>query len=96
MPASPILRDERTEFTENVSYRWAYLLLSYGLLASIAYRGFVTHESSWDLLTLVIAAGVVATFYQARHRVLSFRWGVITVAGVVLATAIAAAMMLLS
>lgn len=96
MPESPILRDERTDFVENTSYRWAYLLLSYGLLASVAYRALVRNESSWDLLALVIVAGVVATFYQARQRVLSSRWAVLTAAAVVIAGAIAAGMVLLS
>jgi hypothetical protein len=96
MPKSPILRDERTDFVENTSYRWAYHLLSYGLLASVAYRSFVKNESSWDLLALVIAGGAVATLYQGTHRVLSWRWAILTWAGVVLAVAIAASIVLLS
>lgn len=96
MPESPILRDERTDFVENTSYRWAYLLLSYGLLASVAYRAFVKDESSWDLLALVIGAGAVATLYQGRHRVLTGRWAILTGVGVALAFVIAAAIVLLS
>lgn len=96
MPESPILRDERTDFVENHSYRWAYLLLSYGLLASVAYRSFVRNEASWDLLALVIAAGAVATLYQGKHRVLSGRWAILTLVGVVLAMAIAAGLVLFS
>lgn len=94
MAESPILRDERTDFVENASYRWAYLLLSYGLLASVAYRAFARNESSWDLLALVIVAGAVATFCQARQRVLSARWAVITIAAVIIAIAIAAGLVL--
>lgn len=67
-------RDERTTAVENASYRWAYLLLSFGLLISVAYRGFVRHESAWDLLALVLLGGVVTTLYQGRHQVLSGRW----------------------
>ena len=33
--ASPVERDERTEAVENASFRWAYLVLSYGLLAAV-------------------------------------------------------------
>jgi hypothetical protein len=94
MPESPILRDERTDFVENTSYRWAYFLLSYGLLASVAYRSFVRDESSWDLLALVIAGGAVATLYQGTHRVLSWRWAMLTWAGVALAVVIAASLVL--
>ena len=94
MTANTILRDERTESVENTSYRWAYLLLSYGLLVSTGYRAFVTHESSWDLLALVIAGGAVATIYQGGQRVLSRRWGLVTIAAVGLALAFAAGLVL--
>ncbi len=74
MKDEDVERDERTVATENVSYRWAYLLLSFGLLASTAYRAFVTKEAAWDLLGLVILGGVVSSSYQATHRVLGKRW----------------------
>lgn len=47
-------------------YRGAYLVLSFGLLASIAYRGFVRHESSWDLLALVLLGGLVVAVLERR------------------------------
>jgi len=49
-----VTRDERTAAVENTSYRIAYLVMSFGLLVCIAYRGFVLQQSSWDLLALVI------------------------------------------
>jgi hypothetical protein len=83
-------RDERTVSVENTSYRWAYLFLSYGLLVSVAYRGFVRNEASWDLLALVVLAGAIATFYQGSKRVLSRRWLIGTVAAVVVALVLGA------
>jgi hypothetical protein len=68
MSTASIMRDERTVATENASYRWAYLLLSYGLLVSVCYRAFARNESSWDLLALVIVGGVVSTVYQVLSR----------------------------
>ena len=68
MTTQPIMRDERTVATENASYRWAYLVLSFGLLVSTAYRSFVRHESSWDLIALVILGGAVAIFYQGSRQ----------------------------
>jgi hypothetical protein len=91
MTASPIMRDERTVATENASYRWAYLVLSYGLLVSTAYRAFARNESAWDLIALVMLGGFVTTFYQGRHRVLSQRWGIASAAAVLIALALAAA-----
>jgi hypothetical protein len=96
MFGSPTLRDERTEFVENSSYRWAHLVLSYGVLASVAYRGFARNETSWDLLALVIVAGAVATLYQGKHRILSRRWAMLAWAAIGLAVAIAAGLVLLS
>lgn len=90
MTAQPIMRDERTVATENASYRWAYFVLSYGLLASTAYRAFVRGEPSWDLLALVILGGVVATAYQGSHRVLSSRWAMLAAAAIGIAIVIAA------
>jgi hypothetical protein len=69
-----IERDERTVAVENAGYRWAYLLLTFALLADVAYRGLARHEAAWDLMALVIGGGVVCTAYQARHRVLGRRW----------------------
>ncbi len=69
-----ITRDERTVVVENTSYRFAYLVMSFGLLASVAYRSFALRQSSWDLLALVILGGATATIYQGLHKVLSRRW----------------------
>lgn len=76
-------RDERTVATENASYRYAYLLLSYGLLLSTAYRSFVHDQQTWDLLALVVLGGLVATVYQGFNRVLTRRWGFLSVATLV-------------
>ena len=86
-----VIRDERTITIENASYRWAYHLLSFGLLASVVYRGFIRQESSWDLLALVILGGLVTTLYQGIHRVLSRRWALVTVITVLIAGAMALA-----
>ena len=61
MKPQPVIRDERSLAVENSSYRWAYFLLAFGLLVIVAYRGFVGHESNWDLLALVIMSGVVTS-----------------------------------
>ena len=87
MKSEIVARDERTTTVENAGYRWAYLLLSYGLLLSVAYRAFVGRESNWDLLGLVVLSGLVTTFYQAANRVLSRQWAVLTIATVLLAAA---------
>ena len=90
-----VVRDERTMTVENVSYRWAFQLLSFGLLLDVAYRGLVRNESSWDLLALVIVTGMAATLYQAANKVLSRRWVLSAVVTAVAAAAIAAAIVLL-
>ena len=80
-----VSRDERTTAVENSSYRIAYLVMSFGLLASVAYRSFVLKESSWDLLAIVILGGVTATMYQGIRKVLSRSWIKATVAALVIA-----------
>jgi hypothetical protein len=83
-------RDERTTAVENASYRLAYLVLSFGLLLIVAYRGLVYKESAWDLLGLVILAGAVTTAYQGFHSVLTRRWAWLAAASALSALAVAA------
>ena len=92
MNNQPITRDERTTAVENASYRLAYFVLSFGILMSVAYRSFVLHESSWDLLALIVLGGVIATLYQKAYQVLSRRWMLVTALTVVMAGIIAFAL----
>lgn len=73
MTAAPLPtgRDERTLAIENASYRLAYIFLSLGLLLDINARRFFPHSDDWDLLMLVIVAGMFCTIYQARARVVT-------------------------
>ena len=78
-------RDAQGSPLEQDGFRWAYLLLSFGLLASVAYRGFVRQESSWDLLALVVLGGLVSAWYRWRHGALSPGWALVSVAALVAA-----------
>jgi hypothetical protein len=89
MKDQPVIRDERSTAIENASYRVAYMVMSYGALAIVAYRGFVLQQSSWDLLALVVLGGAVATIYQGRNKVLSRYWVMATFAAVILAGVLA-------
>ena len=95
MSTTVVQRDERTVAVENASYRWSYLLVSFGLLAIVAYRSFLRGESAWDLLALVVVAGLASTAYQGFHKVLSRQWALITAATVLIAGVIAAAIVVL-
>jgi hypothetical protein len=89
MDNQSVMRDERTVTVENASYRWAYLVLSFGLLAIVAYRAYVAQESSWDLLALVILGGLVATAYQGAHNILTRSSAKVAAASVVVAAVVA-------
>ena len=91
MKNQSVIRDERTITIENASYRWAYLLLSFGLLVIVAYRGYAQQESNWDLLALVLLGGLVTTLYQGIHRVLSRRWALVAAMTVLVAAVVALA-----
>lgn len=95
MTANPVERDERTVMVENASYRWAYYLLSFGVLASVGYRGLALNESSWDLLALVVVTGVVQLAYQTSHHVVSRRSGLAMLAAGLIAALAAALIVLL-
>lgn len=67
-------RDERTVAVENVSYRWAYGVLTFALLVDVMYRGLFRHEAAWDLMALVFVGGAICTVYQARQKTLGHGW----------------------
>ena len=80
--------DERETAVANAAYRLAYVVVSFGVLLSVAYRGLVLAQPSWDLLAWVVLGGVAATAYEARAQTLTRRW-----AGVAFAVAATAAVM---
>ena len=82
-------RDERTVPVENASYRWAFLVFTYGLLVDVMYRGLVRHEAAWDLLALVVVGGGICTAYQGRQKTLAHGWVMKAVLGAVIAAVIA-------
>jgi hypothetical protein len=90
MSTPTVRRDERTVAVENASYRLAYLFLSFGLLALVAYRSFVHHESAGDLLALVILGGVLSAAYQGFHKILTAQWAATCLLTAVAAGALAA------
>jgi hypothetical protein len=96
MKPSPIERDERTVTVENASYRWAFIVLSFGVLVDVMYRSYALHESCWDLFALVVLSGAVGTAYQGANRVLGRRWAVsaaLTVALAAVAGAVVVALL---
>lgn len=68
------LRDERETGVDQAADRLSYLVLSFGLLAVVAYRSVVDREAPWDLLGLVVLGGLVGTAYRTRQRAVSRRW----------------------
>jgi hypothetical protein len=92
-------RDERTVAVENAGYRWGYILLTFGLLLDVAWRGWWRGEAAWDLLALVFGGSLVSTLYLARYKALGrgWAWKGLLAGGIaaVLAAATAAALALL-
>lgn len=74
-----VSRDERESSVDHRGDRLAYLVLSFGLLAIVAYRSFVDGAASWDLLGLVVLGGVVGTLYRVTQRAVSREWTVVAV-----------------
>ena len=91
MSPQAVERVERTVAVENAAYRWSHQVLSVGVLALAAYRSFVLHEDTWDLIMLVVVSGAVSTLYQAWRRTLHRRWVVMSVVTFAIACVLAAA-----
>ncbi len=83
------LRDERETSVDQAADRLSYLVLSFGLLAIVAYRSFVDHAASWDLLGLVLLGGLIGTAYRLRQRAVSRRWALVAAGTVAVAIVVA-------
>ncbi len=70
-------RDERELSVDRAADRLAYVVLSFGLLAVVAYRSFVEGVASWELLGLVLLGGAVATGYRLWQGVLTRQTGLV-------------------
>ena len=90
MTETTVVRDERTQAVENSSYRLAYLVVSFGVLASVVYRSLVLGQTSWDLIGLVVLGGLVATVYQGSKGILTRQWVLTALITAVVAAALAA------
>ncbi|HZM73034.1 MAG TPA: hypothetical protein VFC71_06625 [Candidatus Polarisedimenticolia bacterium] len=90
--AQLMARDEREARIDDRADRFAYLVMSYRLLAIVAYRGLVERVASWELLALVVLGGVVGFAGRARGGVLTGRWLAVGLTTLVVAAAVAAAL----
>jgi hypothetical protein len=66
-----LARDEREVSADRAADRLAYVVLSFGLLAVVAYRSFVEGMASWELLGLVLLGGAVSSGYRLWQGVLT-------------------------
>jgi uncharacterized membrane protein HdeD (DUF308 family) len=66
-------RDEREMGIDLAADRLAVLVLSFGILAIVAWRAFADKEASWDLLGLLVLSGLVGTGYRFGKRATSVR-----------------------
>ena len=85
-----VLRDERETGVDRAADRLAYLVLSFGLLAIVAYRSFADGAASWDLLGLVVLGGLVGTLYRLAQRAVSREWTIVALGTTAVALVVAA------
>ncbi len=85
-----VSRDERESSVDRTGDRLAYLVLSFGLLAIVAYRSFADGAASWDLIGLVILGGLVGTLYRLARRAVSREWMIVAIGTAAVALVVAA------
>lgn len=85
-------KDERAVEVEKSSYSLAYRVITFAILIDVVYRSIVLKQAAWDLLGIVILAGLVATLYQTRYKIATRSWvkaiSLAVLAGVVVSIAI--------
>ena len=87
-----LARDERESAIDNAGDRLAWLVMSFGVLAIVAYRSAVNGQASWDLLALVVIAGLAGTVYRLANRAVTRE--AVAVIGMTLVVAAAVALLL--
>ena len=87
-------RDERELSVDRAADRLAYVVLSFGLLAVVAYRSFVDGVASWELLGLVLVGGAVSTGYRLSQGVLSRQAALVLALTALIALVMSAAVVL--
>ena len=91
---SLVPRDDRQAQVDLSADRIAYLVVSYGLLVSVAYRSFVNGDANWDLIGLVVLGGIVGVASRVRQGAVSRRWTLMLVATVAIAFVVACVLIL--
>ena len=84
-----IARDERETAVDHAADRMSYLVLAFGILLAAAWRGF-NGEAAWDLLGLVVLAGVAGLVYRLGKGAVTRTWIALAAASVVGAAVVAA------
>lgn len=74
MSSKKVEKDERTTYVENQSYRYGYLVLSFGILIDILYRSIQFNEDPWDLFAVIFLGGLITMGHQYRNRILTENW----------------------
>ena len=91
---SLVPRDEREARIDLAADRVAYLVVSYGLLVSAAFRSFVNGEAAWDLVGLVVLGGIAGLVYRLREGVVSGRWTLMLAVTIAIAFVVAGLLVL--
>jgi len=89
-----VRRDERQAQVDLVADRLAYLVVSYGLLAAVAYRSLNRGDAAWDLMGLVILGGLVGLSYRISKGAVSGRWVLMLVATIGVAVVVGGVLVL--
>jgi hypothetical protein len=82
-------RDEREAWVDRAADRLIALVLSYGILAIVAYRSLVLREAAWDLLGLLVLSGFVGLAYRWQNRVVTSGLVLALIAAAVIAGVVA-------
>ena len=86
MNEQPVSHDERTDAVVGTGCRFAFLVLSSGVLIIALVRTMALGQACWDLLGLYFVSNVVLLVHQrVKHaQVISWRWILLfTLAGAV-------------
>jgi hypothetical protein len=66
--------DERAVYVRRTSYSFVFKIIYAALVVDIIYRYLANRETSWDLLGILAAGGLIAAAYQVRYKTMTHTW----------------------
>jgi hypothetical protein len=68
---NPVFSDERTDVVKVTGEAIMGRVLGYGILLDVMYHSYKFNEARWELMGLLVIAGLIGIIYQKKQKTLN-------------------------